>query len=48
MDTWWYVGGYYGGGSWTVKRANGAKESIDINDLRLVLGLEWGTQRTDA
>ncbi|MDX1927539.1 MAG: hypothetical protein SFV81_13540 [Pirellulaceae bacterium] len=42
MDTWWYVGGYYGGGSWTVKRASGAKESIDINDIRLLLGLEWG------
>ncbi len=42
MDTWWYVGGYYGGGAWTVKRTSGAKESIDINDIRLVLGLEWG------
>ena len=42
MDTWWYVGGYYGGGAWTVKRASGAKESIDINDIRLLLGLEWG------
>ncbi len=42
MDTWWYVGGYYGGGSWTVKRTSGEKESIDINDIRLVLGLEWG------
>lgn len=42
MDAWWYVGGYYGGGSWTVKRTSGANESIDINDLRLVLGLEWG------
>jgi hypothetical protein len=42
MDTWWYFGGYYGGGSWTVKRTSGARESIDINDLRLVLGLEWG------
>ncbi len=41
-DTWWYVGGYYGGGSWTVKRDSGAKESIDINDIRLALGLEWG------
>ncbi|GAB5407214.1 MAG: hypothetical protein Aurels2KO_54450 [Aureliella sp.] len=41
-DTWWYVGGYYGGGSWTVQRRAGGKESIDINDLRLVLGLEWG------
>ena len=41
-DTWWYVGGYYGGGSWTVKRDSGVKESMDINDIRLVLGLEWG------
>ncbi len=42
LDTWWYVGGYYGGGAWTVKRRNGEKQSIDINDIRLVLGLEWG------
>ena len=41
-DTWWYVGGYYGGGAWTVERANGSKDSIDINDIRLLLGLEWG------
>ncbi|MGN6547967.1 MAG: hypothetical protein ACTHK7_23235, partial [Aureliella sp.] len=41
-DTWWYVGGYYGGGAWTVKRANGSTDSIDINDIRLLLGLEWG------
>ncbi len=41
-DTWWYVGGYYGGGAWTVKRTNGTSDSVDINDLRLVLGLEWG------
>ncbi|HBE68009.1 MAG TPA: hypothetical protein DDW52_07650 [Planctomycetaceae bacterium] len=41
-DTWWYVAGYYGGGSWTVERAGGGKESMDINDLRLVFGLEWG------
>lgn len=42
LDTWWYVGGYYGGGSWTVKRTSGAKQSIDINDIRLAIGLEWG------
>ena len=41
-DTWWYVGGYYGGGSWTIERKSGANESIDINDLRLVFGFEWG------
>ena len=42
LDTWWYVGGYYGGGAWTVTRADTTEDSIDINDLRLVLGLEWG------
>ncbi len=41
-DAWWYVGGYYGGGAWTVTRANDTTDSIDINDIRLVLGLEWG------
>lgn len=41
-DSWWYVGGYYGGGSWTVTRADTSEDSIDINDLRLVLGIEWG------
>lgn len=41
-DTWWYVSGYYGGGAWTVERTNGTKDSIDINDIRLTLGLEWG------
>ncbi len=42
LDTWWYVGGYYGGGAWTITRADSTTDSIDINDLRLVLGLEWG------
>jgi hypothetical protein len=41
-DLWWYVGGYYGGGSWTVTRANNREDEIDINDIRLVLGVEWG------
>lgn len=41
-DSWWYVGGYYGGGSWTVERTDGSDDSIDINDIRLVLGFEWG------
>ena len=41
-DTWWYAGGYYGGGSWTIERADTSKDSIDINDLRIVFGLEFG------
>jgi hypothetical protein len=43
QDLWWYVGAEYGGGSWTVKRAvDGQSDQVDINDIRLVLGLEWG------
>ncbi|MDB4532849.1 hypothetical protein N9248_00930 [bacterium] len=49
-DVWWYLSGDYGGGSWTIKRtaANyaGDEESIAIDDLRAVMGLEWGKSET--
>jgi len=41
-DLWWYVGGEYGGGSWTVQDPTSGSERIDINDIRIYLGLEWG------
>ncbi len=41
-DLWWYVGGEYGGGAWTVKREGDVGDRIDINDIRLILGIEWG------
>lgn len=41
-DWWWYIGGYYGGGSWTVERDDGTSDRIDINDLRVMVGFEWG------
>lgn len=41
-DVWWYVSGDFGGGSWTIKRADGAKDSVDINEARLLLGMEFG------
>lgn len=51
-DIWWYVGGEYGGGSWTVKvvrnfslkigdPARSTIVQVDINDIRLFGGLEW-------
>ena len=44
-QVWWYLGGEYGGGSWTIERQlaphQGASERIDINDIRFYLGLEW-------
>lgn len=42
QDIWGYVSGEYGGGTWTIERANGDKDSIDLNDFRVMLGLEWG------
>lgn len=41
-DIWWYIIGYYGGGTWTVKRQSGNTDSIDINEMRLALGFEFG------
>jgi hypothetical protein len=42
---WWYLGGEYGGGAWTMERPEapeaGASERIDINDIRVLVGLEW-------
>lgn len=43
MEIWWYLGGEYGGGSWTVQRI-GKNDQADINDIRLLAGLEWNQQ----
>ena len=44
-DVWWYVGGEYGGGSWTIKRydfmaMDEVGDRIDINDYRVFFGME--------
>jgi hypothetical protein len=44
-ELWWYVAGEYGGGAWTIERADGSSDRIDINDIRVMLGLEWMSQR---
>jgi hypothetical protein len=41
-DVWWYLAADYGGGSWTIKRTDGTSDSVDINDLRVMSGIEWG------
>jgi hypothetical protein len=41
---WWYVGGEYGGDSWTVESevlSPGFRDQVDYNDIRVYLGLEW-------
>ena len=43
-EVWAYVGGEYGGGSWTVRRLLGPtviSDRVDINDLRIFTGFEW-------
>ena len=44
VEWWAYVRGEYGGGAWTVRRSFGGgfvNDSIDYNDLRVALGLEF-------
>lgn len=40
-EVWGYVAGEYGGGAWTIQRADLTDDNIDINDFRLSTGLEW-------
>ena len=40
-ELWWYVAGEYGGGAWTIQRADGTSDRIDINDIRVSAGIEW-------
>ena len=43
-QVWWYLGGEYGGGSWTIEREGppqaGAEDRMDINDIRIFVGVE--------
>ena len=45
QQVWWYVGGEYGGGSWSIDRegfpAKGEDDRLDINDIRAFVGVEW-------
>jgi hypothetical protein len=44
QELWWYLAGEYGGGSWTIKReiAPIFTDRFDYNDIRILVGLEWG------
>lgn len=43
-DVWCYINAEYGGGSWAISRANVGNPQMDINDIRVGLGLEWTSQ----
>jgi hypothetical protein len=34
----------YGGGSWTIQHDTGQSDQVDINDIRVIGGLEWTCQ----
>lgn len=42
QDVWWYLGGEYGGGAWTIERTGGQEDSVEMNELIAVAGFEWG------
>lgn len=49
-QVWWYLAAEYGGGSWSIEREEepeiGTDERIDINDLRVMVGVEcWSLNR---
>ena len=41
-DVWWYLYGYYGGGSWTILQSDGSRDQIDLNNTRIMMGFEFG------
>ena len=41
LEMWVYLGGEYGGGSWTIRRMGGMGDQVDINDIRIFSGIEW-------
>ena len=43
---WWYFVGEYGGGAWTIQRADGGTDDFDYNDIRVSLGIEWVPETT--
>lgn len=40
-ELWGYAAAEYGGGAWTIQRADGTSDAIDINDIRISGGFEW-------
>ncbi len=44
LERFWYVGGEFGGGAWSVERANGAGDVLSYSDWRAVLGYRQKTK----
>lgn len=41
LEVWGYLSAEYGGGSWTVRRVANFSDQVDLNDYRIMTGLEW-------
>jgi hypothetical protein len=39
-ETWWYVGGEFGGDQWAILRADGSDDVVTLRDIRLMIGME--------
>ncbi|MBS0209583.1 MAG: hypothetical protein JSS27_11590 [Planctomycetes bacterium] len=40
-ELWGYIAGEYGGGQWGIDHADGSHDTVNYNDLRLILGVDW-------
>lgn len=40
VESWLYVVGEFGGGTWAIRRASGANDVVSLRDYRLMLGFE--------
>jgi hypothetical protein len=40
-DFWAYLRGEYGGGQWTVQHITGQQDTINYNDFRIIIGVDW-------
>ena len=43
-EVWLYAAAEYGNGSWTVEHYSGSSEQVDINDIRVGIGIDWFAQ----
>ncbi|MFM7073688.1 MAG: hypothetical protein ACKO38_18020 [Planctomycetota bacterium] len=43
-EVWLYTAAEYGNGSWTVEHYSGSSEQVDINDIRVGVGVDWFAQ----
>lgn len=40
FERWWYFAAEFGGGEWAIRRASGANDVVDVQDWRIINGME--------